>query len=35
MEFVKANWKWVMVGVIALMLITGVWNEIAGVPHVK
>jgi hypothetical protein len=35
MEFAKANWKWIMLGVVAVMLFTGVWNEFAGVAHVK
>ena len=35
MEFAKANWKWIALGIVALMIVTGVWNEIADVPHVK
>lgn len=35
MEFMKANWKWVVGGIVVLMLVTGVWNEIAGVAHVQ
>lgn len=35
MEFAKKNWKWIALGVVVLALVTGVWNEIAGVPHVR
>ena len=35
MEFMKANWKWVAMVVVAIMIVTGVWNEIAGVAHVQ
>lgn len=35
MEWLKLHWKWVMLGVIVVAIVTGVWNEIAGVPHVR
>jgi hypothetical protein len=34
-DFVKTNWKWIALAVAVAMILTGVWNEIAGVPHVQ
>jgi hypothetical protein len=33
--FIVTYWKWILVAVVGVMLVTGFWNEIAGVPHVK